>query len=277
MYPDGSMRIEPIRDRERIERFLRHEEAAHVYAIADLEEPFWSDGRWLAGLDEDGAMVALCLVLRGLRLPILYAVCAPDHEPTRALLRGVRSELPDRLFYNLGPGHASELAGFGLAPEGRYWKMVLRDRRACEEVSGDGVLPLGPEDHEELARFLAEDAYLPDEVGGLFFERQMLDGGCYRAIREKGRLLAVGGVHVHSPRYGVSAIGNVVTRPEARGRGLARRISAAIVRALRDAIPTVGLNVHEANQPALRCYQRLGFERVLAYEEGVATRRDRAS
>ncbi len=262
-------KVEPLRDRERIETFLRRDAGAHVYPIADLDDVFWPDTRWFGGF-EDGELRALCLLLDGLWLPILYAVCPADHAPTRRLLEAIHDELPPRLFYNLGPGLEATLGpARRVEPHGIYWKMHLPDPSACEAEDTRDVAPLGPDDFEELRAFLDRDAYLAHETGGLFFEQRMLEAGCYRAIRRDGRIVAAGGVHVHSKRYGVAGIGNVVTHPDLRGRGLARKISAAVVVALRG-IDTIGLNVKDDNRAALRCYQRLGFRKLCPYEEGIA-------
>ncbi len=271
------MVVVELRDRARIEAFLRRDSAAHVYALADLDAPFWPDTRWLAGLEGD-EVVALVLLLQGLAMPIVYAICPRDHEPTARLLARVAPELPDRFFYNLGPGLAARLQpGFSIASAGTYWKMRFVAPASHAHAAVDaGIVRLGPEDLEELRAFLDRDAYLAHETGGLFFEPRMLASGGYRGLREGGALVAVAGLHVHSSRYGVAAVGNVVTRPAARGRGLARRVSAAVLEALGPEIETVGLNVHEQNEPALRCYRGLGFEPVCPYEEGVATRSGRS-
>ena len=102
------MHFGPIRERKRIEHFLRRETRAHVYAIADLDDVFWGDTRWFAAFDGHD-VEAICLLLDGLALPILYAVCPANHAPTRALLEAIRTELPDRFFFNLGPGLVSTL------------------------------------------------------------------------------------------------------------------------------------------------------------------------
>ena len=265
------MRAETLRDPPLIESFLRRNEAAHVYAIADLDEPFWDDTRWFGALEGD-ALRALCLLLDGLHIPILYAVCPAGDTATRWLLEQIRDALPPMFFYNLGPGLTSVFDGdWRIAAEGTYWKMHLEDPSTCAAVEGADVEPLGPGDFDEVRAFFDDEAYREDELGGLFFERTMLETGCYRAVREAGGLVAVGGVHVHSRRFGVAGIGNVVTRPSHRGRGLARKLSAAVVRALAGDVATIGLNVREDNEPALRCYRRLGFQPVLPYEEGVAS------
>jgi len=62
----------------------------------------------------------------------------------------------------------------------------------------------------------------------------------------------------------------VFTRPDRRGQGLATRASAAVVKALLEQnIQTIVLNVAMDNEPAVRCYRRLGFRPYCDYYEGV--------
>jgi predicted GNAT family acetyltransferase len=68
---------------------------------------------------------------------------------------------------------------------------------------------------------------------------------------------------------GAAAIGNVYTRRDRRGRGLARAVTAAVARALAD-VDTVVLNVRDDNTAALRLYDTLGFTRHCLFHEAVA-------
>jgi GNAT superfamily N-acetyltransferase len=269
------LRVRVTRELASIEDFLRRNEGMYLYPLADLDEPFWDDTVWY-GAFEGEALRALCLVLDSLSMPIVSAVCAEDDAAVRWLLEQVQHQLPKRFFYNLGPGFIDTLAaGTRVEPHGAWWKMRLPAGARLRPQEGrehDEIVALGPADFDELTRFFDRDAYLEEEAGGRFFDARMLETGCYRALRENARLVAVAGVHVHSQRFGVAAIGNVATRPDRRGRGFARRLSAAVIRALQDDVATIGLNVSEDNTPAVRCYQSLGFEKVCAYEEGVASR-----
>ena len=92
-----------IRDREAIERWLRRDAAAHVYALADLDDVFWPDTRWFAGRNER-ELAAVCLVLEKLSLPILYAVSPAADAAMRVLLDWLRPSLPERSFATLGVG-----------------------------------------------------------------------------------------------------------------------------------------------------------------------------
>ena len=89
--------------------------------------------------------------------------------------------------------------------------------------------------------------------------------------------MAVAGAHLFSPALGVCTIGNVYTRRDCRRRGLAARATSAVVRhALAASIPTIVLNVSQANDAARRVYERLGFHVHCAFVEGeAALARDR--
>ena len=68
-----------------IEDFLRRDAGSHVYPLADLDEPFWSDTTWFVGF-EAGSPRALCLLLEKVGLlQIGRATLIPRCPPQRAL------------------------------------------------------------------------------------------------------------------------------------------------------------------------------------------------
>jgi predicted GNAT family acetyltransferase len=83
--------------------------------------------------------------------------------------------------------------------------------------------------------------------------------------------VAAAGTHLAVPEEGVAAVGNVYTRRDRRGRGLAGRLTGAVVEALgRMNIPVVALNVSRQNAAAIRVYERLGFAIHCEFVEGPA-------
>ncbi len=261
-----------MRDPRRLEAYLRRDPDAQLYALADLDDPFWGETTWYARM-EDGEIRALVLLLRTLRIPIVYAISPGGELETGALLRALAPALPGSFFANLGLGLEAALAErYRHVSHGEHLKMILREPTALESVGTDLVEPLGPRDERELREFYAR-AYRADERGGRFFESYMLETGCYAGVRREGRLVAAGGLHVLSERFGVAAIGNVVTVSGLRRLGLGRSVTAFVARAALARVPRVGLNVAADNQPALRCYLGLGFAPVLRYQEGVFERR----
>lgn len=103
---------------------------------------------------------------------------------------------------------------------------------------------------------------------GHWFDPRMLDTGQYFGIRDAGELVCAAGIHVHSPEYGMAALGNIATRPDRRrGRGLALRATARLCQSLLSEVNVVGLNVKADNRAAIACYEKLGFKAVAEYQE----------
>jgi GNAT superfamily N-acetyltransferase len=58
----------------------------------------------------------------------------------------------------------------------------------------------------------------------------------------------------------------VAVRPEARGRGVAKRLLQAVIERGRDlGHPAAGIAVTAGNEPARRVYEALGFQLYLQY------------
>ena len=97
-----------------------------------------------------------------------------------------------------------------------------------------------------------------------------------RAVPFIGRgdkLAADAGVHVYSRKYKAAALGNITVRPDLRGRGLGKKVTARVCRELLKRTELIGLNVAAGNASAIACYRSLGFEKTHAYEEYYAKRK----
>jgi GNAT superfamily N-acetyltransferase len=80
------------------------------------------------------------------------------------------------------------------------------------------------------------------------------------AVVEQGEILAGAGVLAQSKRLGWALIGNFLTRPDQRGRGLARRVGETLLAALkRNGIGHAALVTTDDNAAARRVYRDLGF------------------
>jgi predicted GNAT family acetyltransferase len=93
----------------------------------------------------------------------------------------------------------------------------------------------------------------------------MLETGQYFGVRQGGKLVSAGGIHVYSRQYGVTALGNVATHPMHRGKGYGTAVTARICRSV--GVSAIGLNVKTDNTGAIASYTRLGFEIVASYGE----------
>jgi GNAT superfamily N-acetyltransferase len=233
-----------------IEAFLRRDPALHVYELGDLDPRQAPHVVWYA----HGAPIdAVALVYRGLAVPTLIALGDDEPAALQALARSIGSiELPPRCYAHVTSGLERLLAARAdVASLGRHIKMVLRSR----PPDHDDVRTLGPRDADALAAFYAE------HYPGSYFEPASVLAGPYVAVFDAR----------------VAALGNIATRADARGRGLARRVTEALCARLARHARTIGLNVAADNTAAIRCYTRVGFVPCATYEEITVTARPAAS
>jgi GNAT superfamily N-acetyltransferase len=262
------MAVVELHDREEIAALCRRSPAVHAYELGDLDDFFWPHTRWFGW--EDGAGVTqVALLYEEHELPVLIALPQEPRADLGALLEELLAELPPRVYAHVGADVLSVL-GRRFEPEAPaqpHLKMGLVEPERLD-VATDGVVPLRTEELGEIETFYA--AAYP----GTWFVPRMLETGRYVGIRDERGLACVAGVHVWSPRWRVAALGNVATRPDARGHCLAQRACAALCRRLLDdGIDTIALNVKADNAPAIRAYGRLGFAVAAEYVEVLLTTR----
>lgn len=237
-------------DRAHIRSLLDQDPIWSAYAIADLEDHLFGDCDWFV----EGR--SLALVYRGLeQIRPLFLIGSPAT---------VLPEVSEHEVYiNLRPEMRGEVERF--YPTDRVHEMFRMALGEFQPAEGSAA-PLSRADAPRLRELYALG-------GGLAFAPSQLASGYFRGIFEADALVAVAGIHVASPRLGVAAVGNIMAHPDFRGRGLAARCLSAVIAALKaDGVSSIVLNVETSNDPAVRLYQRLGFNVHCRYFEGPATR-----
>ncbi|MDG4751720.1 GNAT family N-acetyltransferase [Micromonospora sp. WMMD718] len=257
---DGGLIAVAVRaehDRAVLAGLLGRDPVLHAYQLGDLDDFFWPYTSWFRRGDQ------VVLLYHGVELPTLLAFAAPERVAELAgLLTEAAPVLPARMWAHLSPGLEATLGRWFVVSEAAaHHRMALTDPGRLAAVGE----PLGPADAAELAALYAV-AY-----PGNWFDARMLETGQYVGVREHGRLVAVAGVHVFSPRWRVAALGNVTTHPDVRGRGLGAGVVAALCARLRASVDHVTLNVRADNAAAVRLYERLGFSRVAGFTECALT------
>jgi ribosomal protein S18 acetylase RimI-like enzyme len=259
-----------LRDRSRIEAFLRRDPLLHGYELGDLDDRFWPDTIWY-GLLEGEEIRALTLLYTGLSEPTLLALASGEPAFLAQLLRRTAPHLPASLYCHLTPSLGESLAQrYSLSAQGEHYKMALRDAGRLAQARSAETVALSPQDRAEV------EAFYEQSYPGNWFVPSLLATGYYLGVREASRLVCVAGVHVYSARNQVAALGNIATRPEARGRGYAEAATAALCRRLLETVEHVCLNVRADNAAAIACYRKLGFEVIASYEEYRAQLRNKA-
>jgi ribosomal protein S18 acetylase RimI-like enzyme len=245
-----------------VEAFARRNPYLHLYEIGDLDDFFWPHTTWYA-LDEGGRVQQLVLFYSGQSLPVILANAEQPLGDMCHLLRAILPLLPRRFYAHLNADLTDVLADdYVIRAHGAHQKMALLDRSRLTGFEASEAVRLSPADADDL-----HELYRASYPGNWFVPR-MLETGMYFGVRRGPALVCVAGVHVYSQRYRVAALGNITTRPDVRGQGLATIATARLCQELlRAGIEHVGLNVKADNGGAIACYEKLGFERIADYGE----------
>lgn len=125
---------------------------------------------------------------------------------------------------------------------------ATRDLRG--EDMGEGIAALGDADAPDMLAL----ATLTEP--GPFLARTHVMGD-FIGVRRDGRLMAMAGERFRVP--GFAEVSGVCTHPDARGLGLARRLSAAVAARIQARGQRPFLHAWETNTTAIRLYETLGF------------------
>jgi ribosomal protein S18 acetylase RimI-like enzyme len=253
----------PLHDPAAIRDLLNRDRLWSVYPLGDLAPGFFPHCRWFRSAEEPAALL---LLFQAFAPPVLFALGPPEQvaplldeiDPTTPLNLHIRPEVLPLLAprYQFSGLHS-------------MWRMTLD---AAHFSPGDlgGAERLGPADLDAVRRLYADG----DAAGEAptYFAPDMLADGVFFGVREGLELVTAAGTHLVVPQEGVAAVGNIYTRRDRRGRGLAGRATAAVVaELLRRGLSTVALNVAQGNTAARRVYERLGFRVYCPFVEGLAT------
>ncbi|MFQ5498288.1 MAG: GNAT family N-acetyltransferase [Candidatus Zixiibacteriota bacterium] len=251
-------------DKSRLERHFRKDPALFAYHLGDLDDFFFPHCQWMVSYGERARIEEALLVYTGLEVPTVLIFGLTDRlEP---LVKEAVELLPDRFFCHYQKSIRPLLfSRYREQPLGTHLKMRLEvfvpqhenDKRTASVQRLD-------RSHVAELRSLYSDAY-PDS----YFSERMLDTGKYFGFVHDGAIVSVSGVHVYSDQFKTAALGNIVTSMAHRGRGLAALVTSRLVSELVEEKMLVTLNVKADNTPAIRCYQKLGFEMTHEYEEGL--------
>ena len=253
------MGIERLTDRGRIRVLLQTDRKWSAYALGDLEPGYFEECVWYR------AGGGLAMLYTGFQPPILFAQ-GPASD-VRDLFAEVAAEHP-AVALLVQVEHLPMLEGIlSVSRPIPMWRMVLNP--PLFQAWGDAeAAPLGPEALDEIYDLFGSSRDAPDT-----FAPEQVERGAFYGLRVEGRLDALAGTHVVSQAEGVAAVGSVFVRPQQRGRGLGFRVTQAVTARLVDkGIETIVLNVAQANAPAIRMYERVGYRRYCAFYEGAATR-----
>lgn len=240
--------------------------ATHAYALGYLDEAYRGHTQAITWPPEDDAVRALALSYHGLARPALFLI--GDAPGVEALLASAHYTLPTTATLHVHPCLETTI-------ERSY--RPLDQLHAMHRMVLDRADFTDPGDDPIVERLTTRDtsavldlyAHWPDHL----FEPWHLRSGLYMGIRtESGELAAIAGTHNVSAQYDIAAIGNLVTHPDHRQKGFARRCNAQLLRAVFQSVNLVTLDVRQGNLAAVRTYEHFGFAHQADYLQGAVAR-----
>jgi ribosomal protein S18 acetylase RimI-like enzyme len=249
---------------------LAADERWNGYSIGDLAPPYRAYAQFAVARREAQPPSAACLLLRH----PTFTVLIPTGDPAGVAAIWAVADLPARAFVTAQAPHLPALERhytFAEGPEAMRRMAVTAATFHPPDRSVAGVVRLGPADLAAVQALYGTNAGSPLAAP---FHAELLTLGPFYGVRLGDTLVAAGGTHALAQRYGIAAIGNILTLSAHRGRGYGTAVTAAVVaELLTGACQTVILNVAEHNHVAVRMYARLGFRTHCPYQEGMVLRR----
>ncbi|NHJ20924.1 MAG: GNAT family N-acetyltransferase [Candidatus Lokiarchaeota archaeon] len=252
--------IRQIKDKESLYNFFKKDVFLFAYHIGDLDDFYFSDCKWF-GIEENGQILEVILLYSGLKVPTLLLFGSVERIPY--LVKKMIDKLPDR-FYCHYQGNFHELfrPDYRMTSLGTHLKMKYQG--AVSKISNINtceIIQLTEKDIPDLL-ILYQQAY-PEG----YFVPYMVKTGKYYGVRVDNRIISVAGVHVFSTSYNIAVLGNITTHPKYRGKGLAKKCTARLLKSFNGEIDRIGLNVKKDNITALKLYEDLGFIAQSTYKE----------
>ncbi|HEY6490775.1 MAG: GNAT family N-acetyltransferase [Terracidiphilus sp.] len=142
------------------------------------------------------------------------------------------------------------------------WTIVRRGlmrQMVCERLEFPEAAPMRA--GASLRRLSKSDVSAMVELASLTepgpFRKRTSELGTFFGTFEGDRLVAIAGERMHLP--GLIEVSAVCTHPDARSRGYARALMAAVLNDIREKGATPFLHVLAENDAAIRVYEGLGF------------------
>jgi ribosomal protein S18 acetylase RimI-like enzyme len=256
------LRVRRLYDRREIDAALSVDRAYAAYALSHLEPgifertEFWlGEGAHTAGMVIRSAVIGETLITAG--DPAAIDAILTLHPGPRA---GYLSTAE--------PGHMKAIERWHHVDDPLSMQRMTVTRATFTPV--DGV----------VRRLVARDVgainalYALDDRPSHYTGRQ-IDNSVYFGVYAGDQLVAIAGTHVVSPMASIGVVGNVLTHPAYRGRGLARLVTSKVTAAILDmGCALVVLTADPNNTPAIHAYAALGYAPGAHIVEARVRRRD---
>jgi ribosomal protein S18 acetylase RimI-like enzyme len=253
-------------DKQKLITHFRKDPVLFAYHIGDLDDFFFPLCKWPALTNDNDEIEEAILIYNN---PLFVTVMAFGlSESFESFLQKEIDNLPNKFFCHFQDKCRDIFkSNFTEEPLGKHLKMKLNNFTKQHHDNDKNIIRL-----EMTHLDLVEDFYSKVSPGGYFDPRMLITKKFFGYI-ENDILKSIAGLHVYSDEYKIAVLGSIATHPDYRRRGLATKVTSILTEELSAEKKLVCLNVKADNMPAIKCYEKIGFEVAHEYEESQFTKR----
>jgi RimJ/RimL family protein N-acetyltransferase len=254
--------VEKLIDRDTIRAMLSPERAYSAYPLAQLDPRTFYDAEWVLSQGSQGEQGLLVHSYSGLG-PALFAIGDPEAiDVAMGLHPGARFT-----FGSLRLEHRRVAD--------RHYVMSRPQTMQRMQVTAESFKASpGPAVRLEIGDLSMINRLYSQEGTATAYRPEHLEHAVYCGAFVGGDLVAIAGTHAFSRSERIAVVGNVYTHPSHRGKGMATVATSAVTSELLRWCDLVVLTVEVENQPAVRVYEKLGYEYVCNMHETPLVRRE---
>ncbi len=256
------MQMRELTDRVSIGRFLERADVENAYQLGYLDDNYRDYCSWFGA--EDPTLQTVVLIYSGLTRPGIFTAGNP--AGVKPLFKHFADRMPSIVTGHIARHHLEHTTSVFDSGEMRLMaRMGLNRSQVRPDALDSEDIHVELLQHRDTAAIMKLYSHWRDN----FFEPFQLESGLYFGVRDQtGDLACIGGVHNVSTEFDIAAIGNLVTHPDHRGKGLARAVTSRLLNEVFARVGKVTLDVESGNTPAMRLYQHFGFTPAAEFWEG---------
>jgi len=203
----------------------------------------------------ENELTAVLAYLRGLSFPAFSFYCVKEQEVffpelisyTRDTIQVNKSVICGTI---LSSGDLQLFQSFGLIVNAPQRFLTMKHIDQAKLLDFNQAKRVMENEYTEVINFLRN--------GNMkFFTRSELERCPFLGIKDGESFIGVGGYHYYDPQ--LVELGNIIVRPDYRGKGLAKKLTSQLTHLGKQLTSDVFLGVLAENLPAVHVYESLGF------------------
>ncbi len=234
----------------------------NAYRLSDLDDSYWRFTDYYVG-SEDKSSSSVIMRYSKFETPIYINIVPEININVLNMWRKLIPDLENKFYLHANSEVVDLLkTEFTVEQNIKSFRMGMTFSNHKELLESDYIIrTVRPDEIAEVHTFLNE--HYPEN----WFDHELLNSGKFKVILKENKWLAFGGIHTCSDQYRIAALGSIAVHRDFRGMGLGELITSSICADLFKSCDYIALNVKSDNYSAIRCYEKIGFRKIIEYSE----------